>query len=59
MINIMNELQWFAYDNHIEEFVHFTNERNLFSILNRGVLSRKVLQENNIPFFIGTVMYIE
>ena len=50
MINIMNELQWFAYDNHIEEFVHFTNERNLFSILNRGVLSRKVLQENNIPF---------
>lgn len=50
MVNSMNELQWFAYNNHIEEFIHFTNERNLFSILNRGVLSRKVLQENNIPF---------
>ena len=46
----MNDLQWFAYNNHIEEFVHFTNERNLLSILNRGVLSRKVLQERSIPF---------
>ena len=46
----MNDLQWFAYNNHIEEFVHFTSERNLLSILQRGVLSRKILQENSIPF---------
>ena len=46
----MTDLQYFAYENHIKEFVHFTNERNLLSILCRGVLSRKVLQENNIPF---------
>lgn len=46
----MTNLQYFAYENHIKEFVHFTNERNLLSILCRGVLSRKVLQENNIPF---------
>lgn len=50
MSNLISDLQRFAYNNHIEEFVHFTNERNLLSILNRGVLSRKVLQENNIPF---------
>lgn len=50
MVNSMTDLQWFAYNNHIEEFVHFTNERNLLSILKRGVLSRKVLQENNIFF---------
>lgn len=50
MSNSISDLQWFAYNNHIEEFVHFTNERNLLSIFNRGVLSRKVLQENNIPF---------
>lgn len=50
MTNSMNEFQWFAYEKHIEEFVHFTNERNLLSILKRGVLSRKMLQDNNIPF---------
>lgn len=50
MTGKMNELQRFAYWNHIEEFVHFTNEQNLFSILQRGVLSRKDLEDNHIPF---------
>lgn len=50
MVKSMTDLQWFANDNHIEEFVHFTNERNLLSILKRGVLSRKTLQENGIAF---------
>lgn len=47
---LMNSQQLFAYNNHIEEFVHFTNENNLMSILSRGVLSRKTLQENRISF---------
>ena len=46
----MNRQQWFAYNNYIQEFVHFTNEKNLISILKRGVLSRKDLLEKHIPF---------
>ena len=50
MGKIMNLHQCFAHDNCIEEFVHFTNEKNLPSILKTGVLSRKALLEKNIPF---------
>ena len=35
----MTDLQYFAYENHIKEFVHFTNERNLDILVRQSRLS--------------------
>ena len=47
----VKDIMWIARDRRIEALCHFTRVENLSGILRNGLLSRRLLHENRLPFF--------